>query len=367
MGNARWVVTTFVTGIVALTTATLAPADYAWLVQYGSDAATGRQVYAVAPGGGTPAVTYAPAIPDGTFIAGATVDATGRLIYHASTSLNRMGPMYYGHVGTSECAPAGDDSNAAGKVVWRNGTDEFLYSCYSTGIKAMTIGGGDQSTLTTNYFDEVLSITPAGMVFFENSLYREPGDIFTMDLQGNNITEWTPTGTHHERNACVSPDGQYVAFQQQNFDGLYLATVEGTVINGTENPLVPDVPRRNENQGWLAWSPDSQTLAFAQNDAVWSVNRDGSGLAELTDPALAGFDGPMVWGSVVVPEPLPGDLNCDAVVNFADINPFVLALTNPFHYPDYYPNCDIYNADLNSDGYVDFGDINPFVALLTGF
>ncbi len=63
---------------------------------------------------------------------------------------------------------------------------------------------------------------------------------------------------------------------------------------------------------------------------------------------------------------LPGDMNCDGVVGFADINAFVLALTNPAAYQTQYPDCDIMNADTNGDGAVDFGDINPFVQLLTG-
>ncbi len=61
-----------------------------------------------------------------------------------------------------------------------------------------------------------------------------------------------------------------------------------------------------------------------------------------------------------------GDLNCDEQVNFGDINPFVLALTNPGAYAASYPGCDILNGDINGDGSVDFSDINPFVALLTG-
>jgi C1A family cysteine protease len=59
-----------------------------------------------------------------------------------------------------------------------------------------------------------------------------------------------------------------------------------------------------------------------------------------------------------------GDLNCDGVVSFGDINPFVLALTNPTVYATTFPNCDVMNADMNSDGSVNFGDINPFVAAL---
>jgi hypothetical protein len=62
-----------------------------------------------------------------------------------------------------------------------------------------------------------------------------------------------------------------------------------------------------------------------------------------------------------------GDLNCDGSVSFADINPFVLALSGgETTYYNSYPNCHWYNGDVNSDGNVDFADINPFVLLLTG-
>jgi hypothetical protein len=61
-----------------------------------------------------------------------------------------------------------------------------------------------------------------------------------------------------------------------------------------------------------------------------------------------------------------GDLNCDGHVDFGDINPFVLTLTNPASYRSAFPACDIMLADINGDGAVDFGDINPFVAVLSG-
>ena len=59
-----------------------------------------------------------------------------------------------------------------------------------------------------------------------------------------------------------------------------------------------------------------------------------------------------------------GDLDCDGVVDIHDINPFVLALSNPEGYATMYSSCDILNADINLDGSVDIYDINPFVALL---
>ena len=59
-----------------------------------------------------------------------------------------------------------------------------------------------------------------------------------------------------------------------------------------------------------------------------------------------------------------GDLNCDGTVDFGDINPFVLALSNPSAYAQTFPDCDILVGDMNCDGSADFGDINPFVACL---
>ena len=62
----------------------------------------------------------------------------------------------------------------------------------------------------------------------------------------------------------------------------------------------------------------------------------------------------------------PGDLNCDGSINGFDIDPFVLALSNPDAYADAYPRCAAYFADLNADGSINGFDIDPFVALLGG-
>jgi C1A family cysteine protease len=84
---------------------------------------------------------------------------------------------------------------------------------------------------------------------------------------------------------------------------------------------------------------------------VWDGDGDGTSLADI---------GADEFVKVV------GDLNCDGVVDFADINPFVAALSSPPGYFAEYGNCNIYNADVNGDNQIDFDDINPYVALLTG-
>ncbi len=54
-----------------------------------------------------------------------------------------------------------------------------------------------------------------------------------------------------------------------------------------------------------------------------------------------------------------GDVNCDGVVNFFDIDPFVAVLSgNPI------PGCPPAAADTDGDGDVDFFDIDPFVERL---
>jgi len=59
-----------------------------------------------------------------------------------------------------------------------------------------------------------------------------------------------------------------------------------------------------------------------------------------------------------------GDCNCDGWVNNFDLDPFVLALTNPVGYAQQFPNCDRSTADMNCNGVVNNFDIDPFVTCL---
>ncbi len=74
-----------------------------------------------------------------------------------------------------------------------------------------------------------------------------------------------------------------------------------------------------------------------------------------------------VWKIVpAVALPLRGDMNLDGQVNFDDINPFVLGLTDPAGYQATYGVSPVVTGDFNCDGNFDFGDINPFVGALAG-
>jgi hypothetical protein len=114
-----------------------------------------------------------------------------------------------------------------------------------------------------------------------------------------------------------------------------------------------------------AWTHQTYSLASADHQATvylrWVM---GPTDTSVTYPGW-NIDDVEIWALVPAPSAI-GDLNCDGTVGFGDINPFVLALTNPAGYATAYPNCNIMNGDINQDGTVGFGDINPFVALLTG-
>jgi len=61
-----------------------------------------------------------------------------------------------------------------------------------------------------------------------------------------------------------------------------------------------------------------------------------------------------------------GDMNCDGVVNNADIPAFVLAISDPVAYAAAFPDCRREFADVDGDGFVNNADIPAFIDLLTG-
>jgi hypothetical protein len=121
----------------------------------------------------------------------------------------------------------------------------------------------------------------------------------------------------------------------------------------TWHPILRDLPASATSYNWQLPAsggiPDVRVRAIAR-DQRFQNSADDSGSFTITPGVPA----------------IPGDLNCDGTVSFDDINPFVLALSDPAGYAAQFPHCNILNGDCNDDGVVNFDDINVFVALLSG-
>jgi len=95
---------------------------------------------------------------------------------------------------------------------------------------------------------------------------------------------------------------------------------------------------------------------------------DGDGFADLcdncpaqTNPDQADADADGVGDAC---DSLIGDMNCDGVVNVADVAPLTLALTDLAAYQLQFPGCDPLNGDMNQDLALDGRDIGLFVNCL---
>ena len=144
-------------------------------------------------------------------------------------------------------------------------------------------------------------------------------------------------------------------------------------------------------ESWTHWSPPHHLVgvgtslleqgesywlwAAAGTDTTWcgwclnidpsftcphTLRREGENWLPIGNETASAFRVD-VW-----PEQATGDMNCDGEVNAFDIDPFVLALTDPAGYAAAWPDCNILNGDINGDGVVNAFDIDPFVKLLTG-
>jgi hypothetical protein len=118
--------------------------------------------------------------------------------------------------------------------------------------------------------------------------------------------------------------------------------VNGTPVAFWENPvagqwfLVPAI--------WDACSATTAVITVVDLSVEWNGN----------DPALDDL-----WLALL------GDMNCDGRVDFDDINPFVMAVSDPVGYHAQYASCNILNGDFSDDGSVNVVDINPLVELLS--
>jgi hypothetical protein len=101
------------------------------------------------------------------------------------------------------------------------------------------------------------------------------------------------------------------------------------------------------------------------NDWLLVINPVAVADAGQYDVVLAGECGDAISEPAVLIVPPLGDMNCDGATDVGDINPFVMAISDPNTYMYSFPYCDIMLGDVNQDGVLDFADIVPFTNCLS--
>ncbi len=212
--------------------------------------------------------------------------------------------------------------------------------------------------------DNAVSLTNTGYVAFIATLAAGGRGVF---LSNGTETRTIATTTGYgladiEPFAPAANDAGLVVFRAAAVGGLRNIYVgDGQTLRKVigEHDLVPT------DLGIARIDQHDASPVFGGNPAV-NQRGDVAFNAALTPPD----NNQIEWGSglfvAYATYPQPGDLNCDGVVNFDDIDPFVLALSGQAGYEAAYPNCRWLNADCDGDGQVNFDDIDLFVALLSG-
>ena len=159
-------------------------------------------------------------------------------------------------------------------------------------------GTNQHLLLAEDQFDEERpSFTPDGnsVAFSRCRLDIETCALYQVPITGGALTPITDFELGiHDISAEYSPDNTSVAFTSTDRDGIicaiYLTTTHGSKLFEVTPPRVsarqPD------------WSPDGKQIAFSthcrnpQNEEIWVVNADGSGLRSLTKNGKQYFAGP---------------------------------------------------------------------------
>ena len=113
------------------------------------------------------------------------------------------------------------------------------------------------------------------------SFDSDPSGIFAVNPDGTEGTELTraPSGDQ-DSNPAVSPDEDRVVFQRYYHEisgnDLYSVGMDGVGLeNLTDSPSV--------FEGAPAWSPDGSKIAFATEEALWTMGPDGSEKRRIAD------------------------------------------------------------------------------------
>ena len=154
-------------------------------------------------------------------------------------------------------------------------------------IYSMEVGGGIPVDITNS--PTILDINPrwapGGRQILFISERMQSLDVFLMNTDGSNLVQVTHSYMP-VISAAWSPDGKSIVYVTQfgkEATDLYVINKDGSpasVVPLTQDPAYDGGP---------GWSPDGKKIVFFSNRSgnynLWTINPDGTGLAQLTNDA----------------------------------------------------------------------------------
>lgn len=206
---------------------------------------------------------------------------------------------------------------------------------------------------------------PLNLSLFDAEPYQ--GGLLMSNSTNNSVRLYSLTGVEQSIFAAGFSTPQQVVILDDN-SVLVAGSLGGTEIRGIYH-FESDATLRAFIPATLFGNASTRG-AYLLGDGAYFV-ATASGLYKVRAVPGGGWDAinvyPAANGQYVTllraPGPVlcAGDLNCDGVVNFADISPFIAAIKAGS--PDNWPvDCPWLNGDLNGDGTVNFADISGFIA-----
>jgi len=200
---------------------------------------------------------------------------------------------------------------------------------------------------------------PATVSFWYRVSSQSAHDYFRFYIDGVQQIEASGTVAYTQYNSSLIPFGSHEIKWEYSKDA--------TNSTGSDTVWVDDLSISVDNATWF------DVVALTSVGATSTGWTPASASTQARVRVRAFYDGSLYgnWdysnaNFAIVPGATIGDLNCDGVVNAADVDPFILALANPAAYTAQFPGCPQNRGDANTDLLVNGDDVEPFLEILLG-